>query len=184
MGTRHLIAAYIDGAPRIAQYGQWDGYPSGQGISVLRFLRDTDLEAFKTALRNCHWLTDAEAEAAYRSRDWEKSHPQLSRDTGSDVLQMVLDAGGLGLINKEAFAADSLFCEWAYAIDLDADVFEVYEGFQKQGQPITGRYAQMPIEGDPEYAQVSLRQSWPLNALPTEEEFLAALHEEEEDESA
>ena len=37
MGTRHLIAVMADGKYQVAQYGQWDGYPSGQGVSVLTF---------------------------------------------------------------------------------------------------------------------------------------------------
>ena len=34
MGTRHMIGVVKDGIPRIAQYGQWDGYPSGQGVTA------------------------------------------------------------------------------------------------------------------------------------------------------
>lgn len=41
MGTRHLIAAVIDGEYKIAQYGQWDGDPEGQGLTVLDFLLKT-----------------------------------------------------------------------------------------------------------------------------------------------
>ena len=40
MGTRHLIAVQLDGEYKIAQYGQWDGYPDGKGIDVLHFLTD------------------------------------------------------------------------------------------------------------------------------------------------
>jgi len=29
MGTRHCIIAVCDGEHKIAQYGQWDGYPTG-----------------------------------------------------------------------------------------------------------------------------------------------------------
>lgn len=50
MGTRNLTAVYLDGQYKVAQYGQWDGYPEGQGITVLTFLRDKmDLELFKEA---------------------------------------------------------------------------------------------------------------------------------------
>ncbi|MHC5949058.1 hypothetical protein ACVXZ3_04645 [Providencia hangzhouensis] len=40
MGTRHLICVAKDGDYKVAQYGQWDGYPSGQGLTLLTFLRD------------------------------------------------------------------------------------------------------------------------------------------------
>ena len=33
MGTRHLICVVSDNQYRIAQYGQWDGYPEGQDFS-------------------------------------------------------------------------------------------------------------------------------------------------------
>lgn len=35
MGTRNLTAVYLDGQYKVAQYGQWDGYPEGQGITAL-----------------------------------------------------------------------------------------------------------------------------------------------------
>ena len=40
MGTRHLTCVVKDGDYKVAQYGQWDGYPSGQGIDILTFLRE------------------------------------------------------------------------------------------------------------------------------------------------
>jgi len=40
MGTRHLIVVKKDNEIKVAQYGQWDGYPSGQGVSILKFLRN------------------------------------------------------------------------------------------------------------------------------------------------
>ncbi|KUI62430.1 hypothetical protein VP1G_09557 [Cytospora mali] len=40
MGTRHLIIIYQDGKYKLAQYGQWDGYPEGQGVAVLKFLSE------------------------------------------------------------------------------------------------------------------------------------------------
>ena len=39
MGTRFLTAVFADGQYRVAQYGQWDGYPEGAGVNILHFLR-------------------------------------------------------------------------------------------------------------------------------------------------
>lgn len=43
MGTRNLTMV-IDrkGEIKVAQYGQWDGYPSGQGATILEFAKDKE----------------------------------------------------------------------------------------------------------------------------------------------
>lgn len=59
MRTRHLIAVQLDGEYKIAQYGQWDGYPEGKGVDVLHFLRNRmDEEKFKVALRRSSFISD------------------------------------------------------------------------------------------------------------------------------
>ena len=50
MGTRHLICAHKDGKYPIAQYGQWDGYPEGQGVDVLSFLHSPLVPALEKNL--------------------------------------------------------------------------------------------------------------------------------------
>ena len=50
MGTRHLILVYYKGQYHIAQYGQWDGYPGGQGVTVLHFVSDPAKLAKLTAV--------------------------------------------------------------------------------------------------------------------------------------
>ena len=44
MGTRNLTMVIHEKKPVIAQYGQWDGYPAGQGTTVLEFLKNYDIE--------------------------------------------------------------------------------------------------------------------------------------------
>jgi len=39
MGTRNLICVFYKGHFVVAQYGSYDGYPDGQGIAVVKFLR-------------------------------------------------------------------------------------------------------------------------------------------------
>ena len=46
MGTRHVTAVFLNGEPRVAQYGQWDGYPSGQGVTILDFLRKSSKKSY------------------------------------------------------------------------------------------------------------------------------------------
>ena len=37
MGTRNLSICQYGGKLKVKQYGQWDGYPSGQGATILEF---------------------------------------------------------------------------------------------------------------------------------------------------
>lgn len=37
MGTRNLTCVVLDGKYVVSSYGQWDGYPSGQGKQFLIF---------------------------------------------------------------------------------------------------------------------------------------------------
>ncbi|KAH0393586.1 hypothetical protein KCU89_g12258, partial [Aureobasidium melanogenum] len=51
MGTRNLTLVYYNGQYRIVQYGQWDGFPDGQGLNVLSFLLDsTNIRKLEEAL--------------------------------------------------------------------------------------------------------------------------------------
>ncbi len=69
------------------------------------------------------------------------------------------------MIDNERFMQDSLFCEWAYVINLTDGVLEIYRGFQKT--PQNNRYL-MPFyfEGDDDYFNVALLVAYPLDDIP------------------
>jgi len=179
MGTRHLIAAMVDGKYKIAQYGQHDGYISGQGVDVLTFLRNSDLDAFKENVRKCEWMTEADSDDidAKHGANWSTFYPELSRDAGSKVLEMVAKKP-LKLNDQISFAHDSLFCETAYVIDFDKGTFEVFAGFNQE--PITeGRFLSKPdVE---EYHPVKLIKSYQLDALPDEDQLIADCEPEDDE---
>lgn len=196
MGTRHLVAVQIDGTYKIAQYGQWDGYPSGAGAIVLAFLKTADLERFKRQVRRLSWISQEELERRWVqagakpgetfvslavAEAFKKRWPELSRDTGAKVLEIVYEAEQPLLLDDSIdFAKDGLFCEWAYVIDLDTNTFEVWEGFGKE--PATeGRFPGEVVDG---YGPVFLRAKWSLDALPEGAEFLAATEGKAEEEEA
>lgn len=173
MGTRHLIAVYKDGKHRIAQYGQWDGYPAGQGREILAFLHDESkvhmLRDYR--LKGCRFLTEKEIEKINLEKNPIESRPQLSRNLGADILTLAATVDNLALIDSIQFAADSLFCEWTYVIDFDQNVFEVYRGFNKL-EP-EGRFKDFKTEDDSEYRPVTLIKSYKLDDLPSYEQFIA-----------
>lgn len=184
MGTRNLTAAIIDGEFKLAQYGQWDGYPEGQGATALAFLRSADLEAFKDKLRKCRWSTDEYIAEVNATPNWPKVYPHMSRDAGAEVLQMIADSpDGLTLADQRGFAGDSLFCEWAYLIDFDKNLFVAFKGFNKTPVPSGWFPSGAPwLEHSGEYEPVMPIKAWPLDALPDEQEFIAALSPSDEDE--
>ena len=50
MGTRHLIIVKSEGKTKVAQYGQWDGYPTGQGKDIAIFLHSDGFDFAKFRL--------------------------------------------------------------------------------------------------------------------------------------
>lgn len=195
MGTRNLVAVQLNGEYKVAQYGQWDGYPSGQGLTALRFLHGMDRESFIQKLEQNRFLSDDDIKACWVeagadpeaqfvnmevSEKFQSLYPHLSRDAGANILQLVAESeAGLGLRNSIEFAKDSLFCEWAYVIDFDKGTFEAYKGFNKEGVEEDARFTG---SGREEYKAVRLAASWPLSELPDEETFLKTLKEPDEEE--
>jgi len=171
MGTRGLTVIKIDGEIKVAQYGQWDHCPDGQGTDILELLRGIiesgELEAFKTKVKALNWLTEDQITKMNEDGEPLIKHPYLSRDCGGKIIQAihygVLTVGSnflgkkdipvniIGLQDESAFAEDGLFCEGIFTIDLDAGTY------------------------------TACGQTFELSALPTEEDFLARFETEEEE---
>lgn len=114
-----------------------------------------------------------------------EDYPEFSRNTGAGILEMVQNhSEGMKLQDSINFAADGLFCEWAWVIDLDAGTFEGYCGFGQTPLAENDRfYFLRDLEEDNGYHGVRLAAKWNLDALPTDEEFLAAFKNDEEEET-
>ena len=151
MGTRHLTVVVVDGIHRVAQYGQWDGYPDGQGRILTTILHDilttNRLSEFEDKVRALKWVADDEVERRWPGNDKElyELYPEWGRDTGAEILQIVLDGGAPhGLCDNITFGLDSLFCEFAYVVDLDAKTIEFYKGFNKDPAKNAPRFMALP----------------------------------------
>lgn len=191
MGTRHLICIQQNNEYKVAQYGQWDGYPSGQGVDVLNFAKNLDKDLFICKLENVFSPTQEQIDGWYKDAghdggDWltvtvaskfKESHPILSRDAGAGVLELILNSNHpLPLISSLNFAADSLFCEWAYVNDLDSNTFEVFKGFNQSPLNQAERFANIKSNDSTDgYYPVRLVKLWALSDLPDEEFFLDLL---------
>jgi hypothetical protein len=187
MGTRGFITFVVDGEEKTA-YNHFDSYPDGLGVDVLKWLhaaRDS-----VSALRDqAKALRVVDPESTPTAEDIERLHkyadPRVSsqrldewyvllRDTQGNPHAM-LDAGVIE--DASGFPADSLFAEWGYVVDLDAEVFEVYQGFQR-AQHSKGRFAR--LDGDNGYYPVAKVRSWAFHELPTVEDFEAVFAGDDE----
>ena len=185
MGTGHLICVKIDGEYKVAQYGQWDGYPEGAGKTVLEFLHEMDRSHFMERVRSCVFITGNEIRTIYESfgakngyitmddsERMRKSYPELHRDTGAEILSIINNRNDtVELQNNIDFASDSPFCEWCYVVDFDDNTFEVYRGFNQNPVSPTSRFYQYALESS--YQPVCLETVYDLNDLPSTGEFLA-----------
>ncbi|ELY1969539.1 TPA: hypothetical protein P2N00_000506 [Aeromonas salmonicida] len=195
MGTRNLTCAVVDGKYKVAQYGQWDGYPSGQGATALQFLLTMDRENFITKLRAARFANDEDLDSIQAELEAAESgssrgmmaeggkYQQFSRDRGASILNIVAEAEpGILLKDRLSFAADSLFCEWAYVVDFDKGTFEVFQGFNEapvpEGERFHGATSDDPSPG---YYPVRLVKTYQLDALPTHEQFLADVEQQDEE---
>lgn len=170
MGTRG-ITQVIDsnGITVVAQYGQWDHYPEGQGTNILDFMTSkyNIVDMLKSALFKCYWADENELQSIYKNyvneQGWmdmeqankfNSAYPSLTRDTCSDILKVIVySTGKVPLVNESAFANDELFCEGVYTIN-----FQTNEFISQYG----GRVV-----------------SYALDSLPTVDEYLHAFSAEE-----
>lgn len=153
MGTRNLTMVRLNGALKVANYGQWDGYPTGQGETVAAFVQaylrhKTTRAEFADKVAKLTFATDAECEAM--NADWEATEAKhakqakkghhvskyemdkfapFNRDTGAGILKLINDGLEITTLKDNSeFLKDTLFCEWAYCVDLDAGTVDVYHG--------------------------------------------------------
>jgi hypothetical protein len=135
MGTRNLTKVIdADGVIKVAQYGQWDGYPSGQGVTALYHAHNAKM--IEAGLKRCRFGTEEEFEAIYAtlpqmnylgtedSNNFDLLYPNLTRNTGADILGVVAySVGEVILADQSDFEQDELFCEGVYTIDFQRNKF-------------------------------------------------------------
>ena len=148
MGTRHLIMVKQNKDFKVAQYGQWDGYPDGQGETVLKFLSDKDnISRLKKSLSKIRFVdskgrdkdfvesfnanapeyTNSPDNRTQEQIDWFNNY--IDRDLGAKILFNIINSKDKEILlkNNIDFLKDGLFCEWAYNLDLDNNILEVYD---------------------------------------------------------
>ena len=196
MGTRNLTIVVHNQEVKIAQYGQYDGFPNYLGVKLLKFFSNPEnTKNLKEILPKVRlWneqdqkLQDEFLESIgckngilndKQKEEFKKKYPFRYRErygklTEGQILEVLLEFHHLDeLVTTDAydFASDSLFCEWAYVIDYDKNAFEVYKGLNTSGISEEDRFFHL-YDGENDYYPVKILASFPLDNLPDENEFL------------
>jgi hypothetical protein len=186
MSTRGFITFVAEGVEKTT-YNHSDSYPGGLGADVLKWLRAAT-DSLSALREQVVALRVVDEESKPTTEDIDRLRKYANQRVGTQDLSdwyvllretqgnphAMLDAGVIE--DGSDFPADSLFAEWGYVVDLDAQVFEVYRGFQHQRHS-KGRFASR--DGHEGYAPVALVKSWPLSELPSDEEFGAVEGDDE-----
>lgn len=145
MGTRNLTKVVMNGDVVVAQYGQWDGYPAGQGITAFNFLKEKENRwALEMGLQRVYYPTLDELNEMVKpfedgtfpggmtfdsAKAFSEKYPSLTRDTCAEILSVIAESKEAVPISLDTdFENDALFCEAIYEVDLDYGLFVSYWG--------------------------------------------------------
>ena len=177
MGTRSLIVVVKNDEIKVAQYSQYDGYFGSTGQLIKEFVQNKEkVNLLNKKIDLCRFLTKNEVdelnERLSNGEDIFQDFPQLSRNLGVDILDYIIDQNEeTCLLDKRKFALDSLFCEYAYVVNLDTEIVEFYLGFNTNKNADFGRFKDLEnlLSEDEKYRTVALLKSYKFNEIPTME---------------
>jgi hypothetical protein len=141
MGTRGLTKVVYKGETIVAQYGQWDHYPEGQGVTLFHTLTNPDVvKAFIEKIPQIYYPSDSDVQALLKpfqdgvmdgslsmdsGKKFAEQFPTLTRDTGGEIFRVIADwdDSPIPIVRDLEFENDELFCEGVYTINLDQEFF-------------------------------------------------------------
>ena len=151
MSTRGLYGFRKNGIDKTS-YNHYDSYPEGLGKEILRFIKDYSLEEMNALCDAIEIVSNdvpptKEVKKTYVregisninvSERTEDDWYCLLHETMGDLDKLYdifeKTGGKVHMLDDSGFIKDSLFCEYAYIINLDTEKLEFYEGFQKEPQ--------------------------------------------------
>ena len=171
MGTRGMYGFYQNGVTK-ATYNHFDSYPEWLGKKIVDFIRNTTIEEMNEIFDRIIMVDENDKPTAEQIAECITYYNDMV-STGSvdDWYSLLRNAQGdlnayknglRYMIDNSDFIKYSLFCEWAYIINLNDNVLEIYKGFQKS--PQYNRY--YIEESDSGYYNCRLLVKFPLDNIP------------------
>ena len=183
MGTRGALGFQVNGKIK-ATYNHSDSYPEYLGEAMLKWVKGRGIKDLHHIALDMKMI-DISTEPTEEDKEKWRPFTDLGVSNQSDTDWYCLSRGAQGDIGAyvkagampgggEDFMQDSLYCEWAWIINVDGGTFDVYRGFQKT-PPEDGFFT-----GDRRtrcgYHPVNRVASFSLSDLP---EDLSSLNEDE-----
>jgi hypothetical protein len=174
MGTRGAIGFRVNNEEKI-QYNHFDSYPSYLGLEILNYIQGNNIQALKETAEQIILVDEDDKpteEQIMECQPW--TNLDVSSHSVADWYCLLRDAqGGLNafseglqyMIDYRDFLKNSLFCEYAYIINIDEQVLEYYCGFNKKPRIRKGRYATIESQSNDGYYGVVLLKKYPLENL-------------------
>lgn len=141
MSTRGAVGIRMNNIDKVG-YNHFDSYPTGLGNELIIWLKGMNSTKLEKLFNEIKLIDDYNL----LTWDWDKHCLNNMFADGHDFLY------------------DSLFCEYAYIVNLDTNMLEFYIGFNKD-QNALGRYSNFKADEDSKYYGVKLNQEIPLDDL-------------------
>lgn len=147
MGTRGLYGFRKNGVDKTT-YNHYDSYPDGLGMTVAEFCKNTTEEemnkiydgiemvskrSIPTERQIAFCVENGTADTGVSSGRYDEWYVLLRAAQGdfTKLRDMIRRCGKAYMIDDRDFIKDSLWCEYAYIINLDTHKLEFWKGFQK-----------------------------------------------------
>lgn len=174
MGTRGCYGFRKNGADKLT-YNHFDSYPDCLGHTMVKFCKATSISELNEIFDKLILVNESAKPTAEQIKECKQYYDgNVSRKTVEDWYCLLrnaqgdLDAYKNGLkymIDNCGFIKDSLWCEYAYIINLDTEELEFWVGDQDKPD-IYNRYG---VERDGNYYPCKMMASYPLTTISLNE---------------
>ncbi len=129
MWTRHLTTIIKNWEVKLAQYGQWDWYPSGQWLVLLNILKTIDIKRLSDITDELKEVTQEDYDAINKkidedkSFDWHKDFPEYSQDTGTEIIDLIYNKWVRKVEIDREMLKPNIWIEWTFEINFDKNQY-------------------------------------------------------------
>ena len=184
MGTRGLYGFRKNGIDKLT-YNHWDSYPDWLGKAVAEFCKKTTIKEMNDIFDRIILVKEGRRPTkAQIDECMPYYNGDVSTQSVDDWYCLLREAQGNPsvyknglkyMIDNKDFIKDSLFCEYAYIINLDTQCLEFWLGFQKEPDE-HNRYGAETCDNMGKYYPCKMVSYYPLDFDKSVEDVVADMN--------